>query len=334
MNFSFGDDQRLLRDGVRDMLASECTVEDVAQAWTDGPDRTRWKALASLGLVGLLAPEDLGGLGMDEVDLVLPLEEVGYAGLPEPLGEVAAVTVPLLVALGTNEAHDVLGRVCQGEAIVVPALSVDPFPAHVRSADLVAAEVEGEIALVQPTGLALTDQPNVDHARPTVSIDGVPGGQVVAAIPEDQLHLAWARGAWMASAQLVGTGRRMLDLARDHALEREQFGVPIGSFQAVKHLLAQALVSVEFARPLVHRAAWSLANGAPDVHDQVSRAKAVASEAAAEAAKAALQVHGAIGYTWEHPLHLFMKRAWSLGSAWSSTEHHWQCIEDHLLPPI
>lgn len=131
-----------------------------------------------------------------------------------------------------------------------------------------------------------------------------------------------ARGALGAAADLVGAARRCIDLATAYAKEREQFGAPIGSFQAVKHHLADALVGVEFARPAVYRAAWTLASGGTDGSRDVSMAKVVAGDAATAAAKVALQVHGAIGYTDEHDLHLWMRRIWDLDRRWGTRDAH------------
>ena len=114
----------------------------------------------------------------------------------------------------------------------------------------------------------------------------------------------------------------MLDLTVDYAKERQQFGVPIGSFQAVKHHLADARIAIEFARPLVYRAAWSVAEGDPESSIHVSMAKALASDAASLTARQALQCHGAIGYSYEYDLHLFMKRAWALVATWGDADWH------------
>jgi alkylation response protein AidB-like acyl-CoA dehydrogenase len=124
------------------------------------------------------------------------------------------------------------------------------------------------------------------------------------------------------AAQLLGLTDRMITMAADYARERHQFGKPIGSFQAVKHLLAGAQVALEFARPVVYAAAWALDEGEADRSRLASTAKAYASEAATEAARVSLQVHGAIGYTWECDLHLFLKRAWALSEAWGSAADH------------
>ena len=124
------------------------------------------------------------------------------------------------------------------------------------------------------------------------------------------------------AAELLGLADRMITMAADYAKERQQFGKPIGTFQAVKHLLAGAQVPLEFARPVVYAAAWALDRASPTRSRSASMAKAYASDAATEAARVALQVHGAIGYTWECDLHLFLKRAWALAEAWGSAADH------------
>ena len=134
------------------------------------------------------------------------------------------------------------------------------------------------------------------------------------------------RAAVATAAQLLGLSERMITMAAEYAKARHQFGKPIGSFQAVKHLLAGAQVKLEFARPVVYAAAWSLDEGEPTGSRSASTAKAYASDAATEAARVALQVHGAIGYTWECDLHLFLKRAWALAEAWGSAADHRQRV--------
>jgi alkylation response protein AidB-like acyl-CoA dehydrogenase len=125
----------------------------------------------------------------------------------------------------------------------------------------------------------------------------------------------------------------MLAIAGDYARDRRQFGQPIGAFQAVKHLMADALLKVEFARPAIYRAAWSFANDTPDRARDVSMAKSLASDAALKAARSALQVHGAIGYTWECDLQLYMKKAWALAPAWGSASSHRRRVADAVLGP-
>ena len=139
------------------------------------------------------------------------------------------------------------------------------------------------------------------------------------------------RAAAGTAALLVGLADRMLSMAAAYAKDRHQFGKPIGSFQAVKHHLADARVALEFARPATYRAAWSLATAQPALSHDASMAKAMASDASELAARQALQVHGAIGYTWECDLHLFMKRTWALSRAWGDAAAHRRLVLEHLL---
>ncbi len=149
----------------------------------------------------------------------------------------------------------------------------------------------------------------------------------------DALSRTADRAAVATAAQLVGLADRMIGMTADYAKTRQQFGRPIGSFQAVKHLLAGAQVALEFARPVVYAAAWALDEAEPDASRTASTAKALASDAASEAARVALQVHGAIGYTWECDLHLFLKRTWALAEAWGSAADHRTAVLDSLIAP-
>ena len=139
------------------------------------------------------------------------------------------------------------------------------------------------------------------------------------------------RAAVTTGAELLGLADTMIALTADYARDRQQFGKAIGSFQAVKHLLAGAQVLLEFARPVVYGAAWALDSREADATRSASVAKAYASDAAVEAARVSLQVHGAIGYTWECDLHLFLKRAWALSEAWGSSADHRDRILTALL---
>jgi hypothetical protein len=141
---------------------------------------------------------------------------------------------------------------------------------------------------------------------------------------------AYLRGVVGTAALLVGLSRRMLDLTVGYVRQREQFGVPIGSFQAVKHALASALLSLRFARPAVLAAGWALASETADAATYASAAKALASETALLVARTALQCHGAIGYTTEYDLHLFAKRAWATAPTWGSAEEHRRRIGTQL----
>ena len=163
---------------------------------------------------------------------------------------------------------------------------------------------------------------SVDGSRALARVLADAASGTPLAGPDGAARCAFDRGALGTAAQLVGLARRMIDMTVEYAKERRQFGVPIGSFQAVKHHLADARIALEFARPLVYQAAWSLDEGEPDAPVHVSMAKATAGDAALLAGRTALQCHGAIGYSYEHDLHLFMKRAWALAAAWGDAAWH------------
>jgi hypothetical protein len=180
----------------------------------------------------------------------------------------------------------------------------------------------GTLHLVDPAATVLTPLDTVDRARRAATVDWQPTPETRVTDDPAAVDLAFDRGAFGTAAVLVGLGQRMLDLTVAHVTAREQFGVPVGSFQAVKHHLADALKELAFARPAVYRAAHSLATGTDARTRDVSMAKAMASDAARFVGRQALQCHGAIGYTVEHDLHLYLKRTWALATAWGDPAWH------------
>jgi alkylation response protein AidB-like acyl-CoA dehydrogenase len=322
VRFAFTEDQVAFRDAVRDLLAKECPPEVVRAAWPEGEvpggakpgegaraDRERvsgvWDALAEMGVPGIAVAEEQGGLGLTELDWVLIAEETGYAALPHPFVETVCVVAPLL---GWEDLVDgtLTATVQPGHDEPVPWPGTDLLLLIDRDAWTLALHDEWEADPV----------PSIDGGRPLARVRPA-GGEA-----HDGARLAFDRGALGTAAQLVGLGRRMLDLTVAYVVERKQFGVQIGSFQAVKHHLANAALELTFAAPAVHRAAWSLANGSPDASRDVSMAKAMASDAAHRAGRAALQCHGAIGYTVEYDLHLYFERAAALSRAWGTAAWH------------
>jgi len=329
MHFGFSDEQLMFRDSIRGFLATECTAERVRALWDTETGRAPelWSKLAGLGVLGMLAPEEHGGLGMDEIDLVLALEESGRAALPDPLVETAAVAVPLLRDCGDGELQaEWLPRIGAGEAIVTVAHQINPAVADAHVADLILIQHGQEIHAVPREVVTLTEQPCLDRSRRLFTLRWLPGETTrrLASGADGQVLLdaAFDRAALGTAAQQLGIAAQLLHLAVEYAKEREQFDKPIGSFQAIKHMLANVAVRIEFARPVVYRAAFSVARNLASRAIDVSQAKSAACEAAIAAAKAALQVHGAIGYTWEVDLHLWMKRAWALDAAWGTRLWH------------
>lgn len=338
MHFDFNEDQRLLQQTVREFLEAECPPDAVRALWDTETGRSRglWKQLAEIGIAGLLVPEDQEGMGLSEADFVLLGEEVGRAGLAEPVVATAAVAGPLLRELGGEPARRWLKPLAVGEAIVAVGHPACAFVSDAHVADLLLLEAEGELHAVTPADATLTPQPAVDPARRVFSVAWTPRAETRVAEGERAgalLDAALDRGALACAAQLVGVCDRLVELSVAYAGQRVQFGAPIGSFQAVKHRLADAKVKLEYARPLVYRAADSVARGAPQRAVHVSMAKEAAARAAVHAARVALQTHGAIGYTWEQDVHLWMRRAWSLERDWGLPRFHRQRMADFALAP-
>ena len=366
MRFSFTDDQLVFRDAVRDLLAKECPPEVVRAAWPDGPDDHGarkgegsraaadavdrvWAVLAEMGVLGIAVGEDRGGLGLDSLDWVLLAEESGYAGVPHPFVETACVVAPLLDRVGDPDG--VLGELIDGtrRAGAVPLtgslvpwgdsvtylVAVDGHPSAgppdgpgSAGGAWSARRITGGVAVGDgPTSRrTLTD--SVDAGRRIVRLGLWKADETLGGAAEAEA--AFDRGALGTAAQLVGLGRRMLDLTVGYVSERRQFGVPVGSQQAVKHQLADVAMDLRFAAPAVYGAAWSLATGADTAHRDVSMAKALASDAARRAVRAALQCHGAIGYTVEYDLHLYLKRAEALSRTWGDAAWHRRRVGSHL----
>jgi len=336
MHFAFTDQQLEFRDAVRQVLAKECTTDDVRAAY-DAPSAptARWSTLADLGVTGLTVPEAHGGFGLGLVDLVPLVEEAGRVALPEPLAATTGIAAPLLADLESGGVHPRL-------TTWLAAIAAGDMTAAVADADRTGAPVAGadgaDLLVLVAAGPEGPELHGLDGARcpvtPLSSLDptrrlGTPAWQPSAATllasgPAASAALTRTadRAAVVTGAELLGLADAMIASTAAYAKDRQQFGKPIGSFQAVKHLLAGAQVVLEFARPVVYGAAWALDQAAPDASRAASVAKAYASEAALEAARVALQVHGAIGYTWECDLHLFLKRSWALAEAWGSAGDH------------
>jgi alkylation response protein AidB-like acyl-CoA dehydrogenase len=330
MHFAFDPQQHEFRAQLRALADKQCTPADLRDAWASqrGWSPERYKSLGELGVLGVTVPVEHGGLGLGFVDLVLLLEEAGRSGLPEPLMETLAVGVPLMGQLPDGEGADLARRLLPAVAAGDAAVGVagPGLPTMVGAgAQIVFVWVDGDLYALEGSAASGASRRSIDGSRHFVDVRS--GTSPETAIAEgDVADRLWRsandRGAWAAAAVLVGVADRLVDMAAQYAKARLQFGRPIGSFQAVKHHLADALVRLEFARPLVYGAAWALDVGEAGAARHVSLAKAAASDAGSLAASVALQVHGAIGYTWEHDLHLWMKRAWAPSAAWGDAGWH------------
>lgn len=292
---------------------------DIARRWADG-DTTAglalWEQFAEMGLLGLRVSEDDGGFGGTLSDLVVVFERLGYHGAPGPYLE----TVALLPTLVDDEARaELAGGAIATAAVdgVAPAALDAALASHhylVRDGALHHGEITEELTSVAPTR-------RLARLAPTGAAAALLPGALDAALNEASLA---------AAATLVGAGERMLDEAVSYAKVREQFGHPIGEFQALKHQLADVRIALSFARPLVWNAALRV--GESDGDRAVSAAKVAAGDAAMLAARTSLQVHGAIGYTAEHTLRIWLGLAPALSAAWGTPDFHRARIARDILP--
>ena len=328
MRFGLDDDRAALRSTARELLAELCPPSVVRAAWIQEPDGAAWNALADAGAPAVLVPPSEGGLGLDETYLVPVLEEAGRAALPHPLTETAMVAAPLgvvgpMVATDLGAAGPIMGA---GTCVVEPIMDADEGAARAVVPSATFAEA---FLLASGRGLRLYEAHEVE-IEPVDTVDAsrhcgrVKPRCAGAAVSEDPEAVAAAfdRGVLGTAAELVGLSRAMLDMTVHYACQRHQFGKPIGSFQAVKHHLADARIQIEFAAPAVLHAAYAVARGHRDASRAVSQAKWLAGAAASVTGRAALQCHGAIGYTTEHDLHLYLERSWALARAWGGADFH------------
>jgi alkylation response protein AidB-like acyl-CoA dehydrogenase len=313
MRFAPTTEQCDFAASLRELLAA-ADVPSVARAWSAGdyaPGRKVWRRLADAGVTALGTREEYGGLDAHPVDLVLAFEELGRSAMPGPFVESVAV-LPTLLA-GTSAADQLTGMAA-GDVIATVAMPPRvPFALDAAAADLVLAVDGATMRAATITG----ERESIDATR---RLAKVTAGDVIA----DSVDVARAFefGALATAAQILGAGTALLDLATSYAKQRVQFGRPIGEFQAVKHQLADAMVGLEFARPLLYGAALAVATDATTSVRDVSAAKVACADAAYQASRTALQVHGAIGYTGEYDLVLWLTKVRALVSAWGTQSEH------------
>lgn len=313
MNFELDEQQRDFAASIDAALAA-ADVPGAVRGWAakdTGPGRKVWAQLAELGVTALLVPERFDGIEAHPVDLVVALERLGRWCVPGPVTESIAVA-PVLLA-GSPQQADRCAALAAGELLAtVAAPPHTPRAVDADTAGLVLLATDGQVH----EATAGARHESVDPSRKLFDVTA--SG---ASHPADT-DRAFQFGALATAAQLVGAAQAMLDSSVDYATQRSQFGNVIGSYQAIKHKLADVHIAVELARPLVYGAALSLADGSPDTTRDVSAAKVAAGEAALLSARSSLQTHGAIGFTAEHDLSLWLVRVQALRSAWGDPRMH------------
>lgn len=326
MDFTLSEEQQMFAETARSLFADTCTPDHwhrlMAMGETRDPDR--WQAIVETGFTTLLLPENAGGLGLSEVDFALIAEEAGRVALPDPLIESAGIAAPMLAALAP--AHPALADPAASIAIQHPA---NPLVADADSAAAILLHRDGRSFLAAPDRVRLVRRDSIDPLRRLFAVDWDEADATPLGAAD--WDLALDRGALFAAAQGLGLAQRAVNMAVEYAKERQQFGKPIGSYQAVKHHLASAQVAIEFARPVVLAAAAEIGHRDIQSCARVSHAKIVALEAADQAARASIQVHGAMGYSWEVDVHLFLKRALALTNTWGTPTLHRARIATRLF---
>lgn len=327
MDLTLDAEQRTLAQTVRELL-TDADAPEAARRWAagdHGPGRRLWAALGELGLPGLLVPEDRGGLGLGAVEAVGCLYELGRQVAPGPWVESIAVAPVLLGVLPEREVE--LERIAGGAAIAT--IGADGVFLDGDVADLVVAMEDGQVAGFSPAALRRAEA-SVDPVRRLYVLDERATPEWRDPVGPATVAAAHDAGALGTAAVLLGAGRAAIDMAAEYAGQRQQFGRAIGEFQAIKHLLADALTRQEFAEPVLYGAAVAVASATADASRDVSAAKIVAADAAQLAVTTALQVHGAIGYTDEYQLSMWIRRVTALRSAWGSVDQHRSRVADAL----
>jgi alkylation response protein AidB-like acyl-CoA dehydrogenase len=333
MNFDFSDDQHAIKRTAKELLAERFKMERVRELAEAGTyDDETWKELCELGWPGIFIGEEHGGQGLGTVELIILMEELGYALAPLPFLSNAAAGLVLDAAGSDEQKERWLPGIASGEARgTVGLLKNDGEAKLVPDAD--SAEV---ILLLGHESARIVERAQAE-AKPVDTMDAtrrfsrVRGGDAGEALEGDRIP-GISRVAAALAAELTGIAQRAMEMAVEYARDRKQFGRPIGSYQAVSHRCAQMLLETEGARSASYYAAWC-GDAEPDTLPLAScMAKAYASDAGWRVCTSALQVHGGIGFTWEHDLHFFLKRAKVDALLYGSAREHRDAVAELSAP--
>ncbi|MEO8603345.1 MAG: acyl-CoA dehydrogenase family protein [bacterium] len=354
MDFGFSEEQDMLRQSVREFLAAESEMTYVRRMMDDehGFADAQWQKMAGLGWTGLIIPEEYGGAGLNMVDMVVVLEEMGRVVFPGPffastiLGGIAIdlggsaeqkqrwlpgladgtrrATLAQVEESGRWDAEGIqLAAKAAGGGFTLSGTKLFVHDAHNADLLIVPARTAGSgtdgitafVVDAKAKGLAVRVLKTMDQTRKLceVTFDNVAVGKDAVL---GEVGKGWAlvdrlidRAKVALCAEMCGGAQRVLDMSVEYAKVREQFGKPIGSFQAIQHKCANMMVQVESAKSATYYAAWAVANDVPEAHLAACMAKAYTSDAYRFVSAEGIQIHGGIGFTWEHDMHLFFKRA-------------------------
>jgi alkylation response protein AidB-like acyl-CoA dehydrogenase len=318
MDFRVNEDQRALQDGVRAFCKTQIPIEELRELEGKALDGGLWHELGELGIFNLRVPEADGGSGLGMADAVLIFEELGRALVPGPLAW-SHLAAGLVEGAATGEV--VVGGLDLSESQTGPQLIE-----HWANLDC--------LLLLRPDGIERLDPKSLsaeaiavplDPLTPVHVVDKLPRGERIA--DASKAHTMRMEGAALLCGQFLGIAEATLELANDYAKNREQFGRMIGSFQAIKHMLADMFVRQEVARAAAYAAGATLDEpAAGDVVRAVSTGKLLCAEAALKNARGCVQVHGGMGYTWDILAHYYVKRTWVFENMFGTSDEHADCI--------
>jgi alkylation response protein AidB-like acyl-CoA dehydrogenase len=361
MQFSLTDEQRALQDAVRSYLRDRFGPAQVRALYdapeSDGVPADLWKALGEQGWLAVMVPEEHDGIGLGLLDASVIGRAFGAGTVPGPWLSTVLLGEALRLAGSEAQQKATLPRLAAGEvkgavALLSPGSSATPAGApvtttgdslsgrlslveHAGVADvLLVAATDGGLFLVDPRGNGVTVTPHETLDRTsrlfTVELDGAAGERLEGSSPEVLQDLL-DRAAVLAAADLVGIARKAVTDTVEYDKTRVQFGKPVGSFQAIKHDLADLHIAVTFAEHAASYAAHAIDSARPDAALAASIAKAKAGDVAGDAVGAMIQYHGGIGYTWEHDSHIYFKRAKRLQYAYGDASQHRERIASLVL---
>ncbi len=368
MYFDLNDEQQQIKTTAREFLAARYKSERLRELLEGelGFEETDWKEMVELGWAGLAIPEEHGGQGLGIVELASVFEEMGYALAPSPLLSNTVAGLALSLCGSDEQKAEYLAPLAAGEKRGTPALidagstgTIGEFEMDGRAADggtaldgekilvmdaeaadfLLVATSDGKRHIVDAdqSGLSIEAEDSIDPTRRFYSVrfDGVevPAERTLPAEREDYFPVLH-RVCVAISAELTGIAQRTMEMGVEYAKERHQFGRPIGAYQAVSHRCAQMLLETEGARSATYYAAWAADASPEDLPVAASMAKAYASDAGWRVPDQSLQVHGGIGFTWEHDLHFFLKRAKVDASMFGDAHWHRERVADAILTAV
>jgi alkylation response protein AidB-like acyl-CoA dehydrogenase len=358
MYFDLTDEQQAIKSTAHDFLKARFKSERIREiaASESGFDESGWKEMAELGWAGLALPEEWGGQGLGTVDLAVLFEELGYALAPSPLLSNTIAGLALATGGSDEQKERWLRPLAEGELRGAPALvdaggSAEPMKFSMAAGDTLSGEktlvmdagsadfflvatADGGRHIVEKgaEGVTVTAEESIDLTRRLFSVrfDGVQPAATLPGSGEDYMPV-FLRACVAIAAESTGVAQRALEFSVEYAKDRQQFGRPIGAYQAVSHRCAQMLLETENSRSAVYGAAWAADAEPESLPLAASMAKAYASDAGWRVPDAAIQVHGGIGFTWEHDLHFFLKRGRANAAMLGDAKWHRERVAEAVL---